>query len=222
METIVTLNRRELIAFGTAATATGMLGVPPSLAAEGDKHSEVKLMQLAGTDKGMRDRPMGNPDAKVTVIEYASPTCPFCTAFHVDVYPHLTAQYIDSGKIKFILRPFVRNALDAVVFLLAETAEGEAYHTIVDTYFSTANQWSGSSKPRDALLAVALQLGFTEERFEAALTNQTLFEGMELVRDQALEEFDLSGTPTFYVNGKQLSGGKTLEELAVEIDPLLS
>jgi hypothetical protein len=111
--------------------------------------------------------------------------------------------------------------LDAVVFLVAEAAGPEAYHDVINTYFATQGTWSISDKPRDALLAVALQLGFTEETFESALTNQELFTAMDAAREQALSEFGLEGTPTFYVNGKQLTGDKTLEQLAAEIDPLV-
>ena len=68
---------------------------------------------------------------------------------------------------------------------------------------------------------MAQQLGFTEESFSAALTNQDVFTAIEAQREQALDEFGLTGTPTFYVNGKTLSGGKTLEQLAAEIDPLV-
>ena len=78
-----------------------------------------------------------------------------------------------------------------------------------------------AEKPRDALLVVAKQLGFTDESFDAALTNQALYNGMEAMKTEALETFDLEGTPTFYVNGKQLTGDKTLEQLAAEIDPLV-
>ena len=78
-----------------------------------------------------------------------------------------------------------------------------------------------SQNPRDAILAIAKQLGFTEEGFNTALENQALFTGMESVRKQALDEFGLTGTPTFYINGKQLTGESTVEGLAAEIDPLL-
>ncbi len=98
----------------------------------------------------------------------------------------------------------------------------EAYHNVVATFFKTQDQWMTAAKPRDAILAIAKQLGFTEESFDAALTNQDLFKGMETLRDQAINDFKLEGTPTFYVNGKQLTGEKTLEQLAAEIDPLLA
>lgn len=214
----MTFTRRDALVLTAAASAASLAGIGPSFAANGDVHDVAKLMQPAG---GIADRPIGGTDTKVTMIEYASPTCPHCAAFHVNTYPMIKEQYIDTDKISFIMRPFVRNVLDAVVFMLAETGDDEAYHNIIDTYFKTQNQWALSDKPRDALLAIALQLGFTEESFEAALTNQELFGAMETLRDQALNEFDLTGTPTFYVNGKQFSGDATFDELAKEIDPQL-
>jgi protein-disulfide isomerase len=169
---------------------------------------------------GLPDRPIGGADAKVVVIEYASPTCPHCATFHNETYPAFKAQYIDTGKVKFILRPFVRNVLDVVVFLLAE-ASGERYHEVIETFFRTQAQWASSQTPREAILQVAMQLGFTAESFDAALTNQELSNGMEALREQAINEFKLTGTPQFYINGKALSGSMTIEALAAEIDPLL-
>lgn len=214
----MTLTRRNaLILTAGSAAAASLTGFSPALAADGDMHDVEKLMQ----PNGPADRPIGNPDAKVTMIEYAAPTCPHCARFHINVYPEFKKQYIETDKVRFILRPFVSNVLDAVVFMLAETGDDDAYYAIVDTFMQTQSQWRNADRPRDALLAIALQLGFTEESFEAALTNQELFARMETLREQALGEFDLTGTPTFYVNGKQLSGSRSLEQLAAEIDPLL-
>jgi protein-disulfide isomerase len=116
----------------------------------------------------------------------------------------------------------VRNVLDAVVFMLAEAAGEEKYHEVVDTFFRTQNDWVTSATPADAMFAIAQQLGFTKETYDAALTNQALFSGLETMRDQATREFQLQGTPTFYVNGKMLNGGVTFESLKAEIDPLLA
>jgi protein-disulfide isomerase len=200
-------------AAATPATPAGPLTGAPVTAT-----SSEPLMN----PKGLPDRPIGGADAKVTVIEYASPTCPHCAAFHTDTYPAFKAQYIDTGKVKFILRPFVRNVLDGVVFMLAEAAGDDKYHEVVDTYFKTQAQWAGSDMPREAILAIAMQLGFTAESFDAALTNQELFNGMETLREQALNEFNLTGTPQFYINGKAMAGEMSIETLSAEIDPLLA
>jgi protein-disulfide isomerase len=214
----VTINRRDTLILAAAASALSLAGVASVHAAEGDVVDTAALMAPAG---GLEDKVLGNPDAPVTVIEYASPTCPHCATFHNTVYEPFKTEYVDTGKVKFILRPFARNALDAAIFLLAEAAGPENYHNVIATYFRTINDWGMSDKPRDALFTIAQQLGFTEESFGTALTNQEAFAAIEAQREQALDEFGLTGTPTFYVNGKTLSGGKTLEQLAAEIDPLV-
>jgi protein-disulfide isomerase len=214
----VKITRRETLVLGAAATALGLAGIGPAAAAEGATVDINALMAPAGN---LEDHVLGEETAEVTVIEYASPTCPHCAAFHRDVYPAFKEQYIDTGKVKFILRPFVRNVLDAAVFMLADAAGPTNYHNVVDTFMRTQETWMTAEAPRDAIFDIATELGFTQESFEAALTNQDLFTAMEAVREQALNEFGLTGTPTFYVNGKTLTGGQTLEQLAAEIDPLL-
>ena len=213
----MTLNRRDTLILAASASIASYYGLGAAQAQEGTSHDVAKLAAVA-----LPDRVLGSEDAKVTVIEYASPTCPHCATFHNTVYPQFKTDYIDTGKVKFIVRPFVRNVLDAVIFMLAEAAGDEQYHTVIETYFKTQDQWGTSQTPRDAILEIAKQLGFTEQSFDAALTNQELFTAMETMRQQALDEFKLEGTPTFYVNGKQLTGDKTLEQLKAEIDPLLA
>ena len=211
-------SRRDTLILAAAASALSLCGVATASAAEGDMVDVAKLMAPAG---GHVDHVQGSDTAPVTVIEYASPTCPHCAAFSNDVLPGFIEAYVNTGKVKLITRPFVRNVLDAAVFMLAEAAGPTNYHNVLSTFFKTQNIWAPSQTPRDAILEIAKQLGFTQETFDAALTNQALFTAMEAVREQALSEFGLAGTPTFYVNGKTLSGDKTLEQLAAEIDPLV-
>jgi len=214
----VKFNRRDTLILAAAASALSLCGVAAASAAEGDMIDTAKLMAPAG---GMVDHVQGSETAPVTVIEYASPTCPHCAAFSNNVLPGFVEAYVNTGKVKLIVRPFVRNVLDAAVFMLAEAAGPTNYHNVLATYFKTQANWAASQTPRDAILEIAKQLGFTQETFDAALTNQELFTGMEALREQALDEFGLAGTPTFYVNGKTLTGDKTFEQLAAEIDPLI-
>ncbi len=197
---------------GGISRVDGALPVPP-----GAQFDMAKLMAPAGVE----DHKQGNENARVVLIEYLSPSCPHCATFATTVYPQLKAEYIDTGKILYIPRPFMRNVLDAVVFMLAEAAGGEQYHEVVDTYMRTQQTWLASNTPNDAIFAIAQQLGFTKESYDAALTNQELFAGLEAVRDQATREFRLQGTPTFYINGKMLQGDSSLAALKAEIDPLL-
>lgn len=210
-------NRRDTLILAASASIASTLGLGAAQAQEGTTKDVNALANVA-----IPDIVEGSPDAKVTVIEYASPTCPHCAAFAVNVYPSFKTEYVDSGKVKFIIRPFIRNLQDAVVFLLAYSAGEEKFHQVVDTFFQTQGTWGLAEKPRSALLEVAKQLGFTEETFDKALADQELFEKMKTMQEQASNEFKLEGTPTFYVNGKQLTGDKSLEELKAIIDPLLA
>jgi protein-disulfide isomerase len=207
-----------MLVLGASASALILAAPSGAMAQAAETVDVAKLM----APQPLPDRPLGAEDARVTVIEYASPTCPHCALFHNEIYPGFKSAYVDTGKVRFIVRPFVRNVLDAVVFMLAEAAGPEQYHNVIDTFFRTQAEWAASNTPRDAILVVAKQLGFTDQSFEAALSNQELFNGMEAMREQALNEFGLTGTPTFYVNGKKLTGEQTLEQLAAEIDPLLA
>lgn len=211
----VNISRRDTLALAAAASVVGMTGIAR---AEGVTIDPLKLMAPAGN---VPVHALGNQESKVVVVEYASPTCPHCAAFALTVFPELKAKYIDTNKIEFILRPFVRNVLDAVVFLLAEAAGPDKYYDVLDAYFKTQDQWVVSKTPKDAIEKIAMQLGFTAETFNAALTNQALFSGMEKMRDQAVNDFKVEGTPTFFINGKQQVGEQTLDELSAAIDPLL-
>lgn len=210
-------SRRDTLILAASASIASSLGFGTAQAQEGTTKDVAALANVA-----IPDQPIGPADAKVTVIEYASPTCPHCAQFSNDVYPAFKTEYVDSGKVKFILRPFIRNLQDAVVFLLAYAAGDDKFHQVIETFFKTQGTWGLAEKPRAALLEVAKQLGFTEESFDAALANQELFDGMKKMQEQAANEFKLEGTPTFYINGKQLTGEKSLEELKAEIDPLLA
>lgn len=209
--------RRDTLILAASATVASTFGLGAAQAQQGTTKDVNALAKVA-----IPDKVLGPADAKVTVIEYASPTCPHCAAFSNDVYPAFKTEYIDSGKVKFILRPFIRNLQDAVVFLLAYSAGDEKYHQVIEAFFKTQGTWGTAETPRTALLEQAKQLGFTEESFDAALANQELFEAMKTMQEQATNEFKLEGTPTFYINGKQLTGDKSLEELKAEIDPLLA
>jgi protein-disulfide isomerase len=215
----VRLTRRDTLILG--ATATVLLssgGIGTAYAQDGSVKDVRALSEVA-----LPDRMAGSPDAPVTVIEYISPSCPHCAAFHMNVLPEFRKEFVETGKVKFIMRPYMRNVLDAVVFMLAEEAGTEHYETVIDTYFRTQAQWADPSipKPRDALLNIAKQIGFTDATFEAALKKQDTFKHLETMQKQASEKFALTGTPTFYVNGHQLTGDQTIEDLKAVIDPMV-
>lgn len=222
MKNLETVSRRGALKIGgvaslAAGVAAGLVAPTAAWAKDGDKYKIADLMAPAN----FTDRPMGNPDSKVTVIEYASPTCPHCASFHNTVWPDLKAQYVDTNKIQFILRPLARNGLDAAVFLVAMCATDDLYNPLLEEYFRTFDVWTRSNTPRDAIFNVAKQAGFTQEQFDECLADKEKVGVLNDLSLQAGSDFGLQSTPTFYINGKQFSGVVPMEILSKTIDPLL-
>jgi len=247
------LTRRDTLALGALLGLGAAAGLPTlAFAKDGDTVDQLKLM----APMAIPDKVLGDANAKVTMIEYLSPTCPHCARVANDVIGPFKDKYVKTGKVKLVLRPFARNTLDAGIFLLAEAAakaaqssapaasdassassqavapaaasEGyseaaaEAWENVINAFFKTQATWEVSDKPLDAIKAVAFQLGFTEDTFNAALKDTNLYAAIQQMVDQAVKDFGVDGTPTFYINGKQVTGEKTLDELSAVVDPLLS
>ena len=203
------LNKREVL-FGSAALGGLLLGVAPSYA--------VDLT-------GLNDAPafgemvLGPDTAKVTVIEYASATCPHCAAFYNETFGTLKKEYIDTGKVRFILREFPHNDAALAAFMLARCAPKEKYFPLIDVFFATQPEWT--QNPLAGLNKIAQQAGFTQESFDACMKNETVAKDILAVRSKA-EGFGVTGIPTFFVNGERYEGENTIEAFRAKIDPLLT
>ena len=215
------VTRRELCA-GTAALAlaAAVLGARPGgfgfvLPAFADVSKE-ELM----TPGPLGEKTQGDPKAPVTLIEYAAVTCPHCSDFFMHQFPELKSKYIDTGKVHFVFREFALNALDVAGFMLARCAGDSQFFPIVDTLFEKQREWV-VQKPLEPLMAIAKQAGFTQQSFEECLKNQKVEDGVKWVRERAAEKFGVSGTPTFFINGKKFTGNPTAADIGKEIDGYL-
>jgi len=162
----------------------------------------------------------GKADAPVTVIEYASMTCSHCASFAVNVYPMLKSKYIETGKVRYIMREFPLDPLAAAGFMLARCAGEGKYFPMIETLFQKQKDWV-VQKPLEPLLAIAKQAGFTQQTFEECLANQKVLDGIDAVRQRASEKFGVNATPTFFINGKIQRGEMTAEELEKQIQSYL-
>jgi len=195
---------------------------PPSTATGADFLAELAKPGPDG------DIVLGSPKAPVTIIEYASMTCPHCAHFSQTTFPELKKRYIDTGKVRFIFREFPFDKLAAAAFMLARCAHAAAgsaggsdkYMAVVETLFAQQSQWV-IDKPLGPLQDIAKQFGFTADSFKACLTNQKVLDGIEAVRDRAVQKLGVNSTPTFFINGKKIVGDVAIETMAKEIDPHL-
>jgi protein-disulfide isomerase len=212
------ITRRELLLGGSALAVTlsggGLLfGGSPALA------QSVNVADLM-VPPALGDMSVGKADAPVTLIEYASMTCPHCANFHEKIYPELKKRYIDGGKVRFIFREFPLDPLAAGASMLARCAGKDKYFPLVETLFQKQRQWA-VEKPIPPLMAIAKQAGFTEQSFNACLSDQKMLDAIEAERSRAVDKFGVDSTPTVFINGTKVKGGGTIEELAKIIDPLL-
>jgi protein-disulfide isomerase len=166
------------------------------------------------------DRVLGKDDAPVTIIEYASMTCPHCAHFAETTYPELKKRYIDTGKVRFIFREFPLDAIAAGASMLARCADKDKFYPMIETLFQLQRQWA-VEKPIPPLMSIAKQAGFSEQSFNACLSDQKMLDQIQAEQKRASDKFGVNSTPTIFVNGKKQQGAASIEDLAKVIDPLL-
>ena len=218
-------DRRQLLAGGAAlaalATAVQLIG-PAHAQRRSSGPAEVPVEDLMKTVDGLADVALGPAEAKVVVVEYASMTCGHCAAFHKEVFPQIKTKYIDTNKIRFIMREFPLDNLAAAASMLARCAPAEKVYPMVDMLFATQADWAfAQGNPVPKLFEIAKQAGFTQDSFDKCLTNQKLLDQINMQRTRGSEQFGVSATPSFFINGKKLQAGPTLAAFEEMIDPLL-
>jgi protein-disulfide isomerase len=218
----VHITRREF-AIGTGAIAFIGIGAAVGFSVVDSNHPVLaqSAMQAELMKPGpLGDMSLGDEKAPVTIIEYASMTCPHCANFHETTYPELKKKYIDTGKVRFIFREFPLDQLAAAAFMLARCGGKERYFPMVETLFQQQRTWA-VQRPLQPLMAIGKQAGLSEAGFNECLKNQQVLDGIEDVRQRAAQKFNVQSTPTFFVNGKQLRGAATLAEFEKEMAPYL-
>ena len=165
------------------------------------------------------DFALGNPKAKVTVVEYASLSCSHCAHFNADVFPAFKAKYIDTGKVRYVFREILTEPvqLAAAGFLTARCAGKENYFKVVDGVFRSQSEIFTTRDIRAPLVRVAKSVGMDEDAFMACLSDQKALKAMNDRVERFSNEANISGTPTFVINSKKLEGGFTLDRLDAAI-----
>ena len=209
------ITRRDF-ALGVSALALSVaLGGLANTALVGPASAQALLDQPGP----LGDMAIGDEKAPVTIIEYASMTCPHCATFHTTTFPELKKRYIDTGKVRFIFREFPLDQLALAGFLLARCAGPDKYFPMIDTLFQLQKEWV-TQKPLGPLLAIAKQAGMSEQAFNECLQDQKLIDGIEDVRQRGMK-LNVQSTPSFFVNGKPMRGNYSIEEFEKAMAPYL-
>ena len=209
MTTIFT--RREAIATGTATGLLAGLATPAfaqDAAAEGP---DVQAYVL------------GDADAPVHMIEYASLTCPHCATFHRDVLPTLREEYIDTGKVRLEFREVYFDRLGLWGGMLARCGGGMRYFGIIDILLKEQASWSRAATGQEVvaeLTRIGLQAGLTEEQIQSCLQDAELAEALVAKYQEHSEEYAFGGTPSFVINGT-LHSNMSLSDFRARLDEAL-
>ena len=186
--------------------------------------SEAMALGAADVTKpqSLPDMALGPADAPVTIVEYAAPTCPHCARFNKDVFPRIKAEYVDTGKARYVLREFPLNIKDLASEMLARSiAKDDAakYFAIIDIMFRQQDQLI--AKTSDTLRLIGRQAGLSAQAVEDCLKDQAMQDKIAAVQKFAEDELKVEGTPTFFINGQVIVGEAEFEEFDKRIKSLL-
>ena len=179
------------------------------------------LAGLPALAADVSERVMGDESAPVTMIEYSSLTCPHCASFHTDTLPGIKERYIETGKVKLVMRDFPLDQVALAASVIAHCAGDERYFQFIEAMFASQMQWARADDPAQSLLQLAQLGGLPEAEATACLDDQVMGDAVLQMRLDGHEEFEIRSTPSFVINGKLYSGSRSVDEFAEIFDALI-
>jgi protein-disulfide isomerase len=175
-------------------------------------------------DERMADRVLGNADAPIKVEEFVSLTCSHCAEFYTTTLPELEKRYVDTGKVRFILREFPLNGIDLKAFAIARCMPPDEYYPFIKTLYGAQATWAfGTGKPEDNLIQYAKLGGLSEDKAKACANDTALQNAIATSRSDATTKYKIEATPTFVINdgAEIINGALKPDAFATVFDRLL-
>jgi protein-disulfide isomerase len=201
------------VALALAGCGGGAAGPTPPI----DKATYVPPQAELMAAGPLGERVLGKPDAPITVIEYVSLTCPHCANFHKSVFPQVKKAYIDTGKVRFIVREFPIGRTSGNAAIANRCASEDKYFFLLGQFLSRQPEWVSQEVRPDAIYAIAKASGMTRVAFDKCLSNQAIIDGLTEVKQRG-RQFGVIGTPTFFINGRKVQGEVTFDEIKAMIE----
>ena len=205
---------REIWFAAMAFLALG--GAPPALA---QAPAATPLAADAGKLLALTpdDRVLGNNNAPVTIVEYASLTCPHCAHFATEVLPKIKEQWIDTGKARLVMRDYPLDEPALRAAMVARCAPPTRFYPFIDTLFADQQQWVLAKDYKVALARMALLGGMSKTQFDACLGDKSGEDKVLQSRLAATQQLGVNSTPTFFINGVKFDGDPTVEAFAAAL-----
>lgn len=180
-------------------------------------HAQSAKSPVQGPD----DIVLGKPDAPITIFEYASLSCPHCAEFDKEILPQIKKDWIDTGKARLIFRDFPLNAQALHAAVLAHCAPADEFYPFVDLLFGNQDTWLRAEDIDAALGKLGVLGGVTPEKFAACQADKPLSDKILSAQLQASHDYDVSSTPTFFINGHKIEGALPYTEFAKTLNDLM-
>ena len=174
------------------------------------------------TEAMLAERAMGNASAKVTIVEYSSLTCPHCADFHRDVLPRIEQEYIEKGLLRYVPRDFPLDRRALAAAMIARCVPPDRYFGFLDMLFRDQQTWARSADLLNDLKVRAQLAGLTPAEVEACLGNKELADGIQSAAAEAQKRDGIESTPTFFVDGKKISGAAPYDQFRSVIDEAIA
>ena len=189
---------------------------------EGEPPPKIENPELADimAPGPLPERVMGRADAPVTLIEYASLTCPYCRAFHEKVLADIKKQYIDKGQVRLIVREFPIGKTAGAATLVNRCIREDKYFSLLNRFMIEQKAWVSQEVRRDAIFEVARKDGMTRPEFDACFENQQLLAGLKAVKERG-RQLGVVGTPTFFVQDVKLRTSLSVDDIKRALDAAL-
>lgn len=215
-------------AFNAALSLTGLaaaVGLSPLRLIEDAFAQSQTAASAADVAKpqSLPDMALGPADAPVTIVEYASMTCPHCAAFTENVFPKIKSAYIDTNKIRFVFREFpldIKAAAGSMLSRCIAKDDSGKYFAAIDMLFRQQNDWV-MKNTTDSFMRIGKQAGLSQQAIENCLKDQALLDKLSADQKYAADILKVNSTPTFFINGEMLKGETSFEEFDKRIKALM-
>jgi protein-disulfide isomerase len=219
------VTRKQLLYGVVGIAVIGLLVAAWFVFYGGGGSSDTETTDRANATVTQSDRTLGNKKAPIVMLEYAAPTCPHCSHFNEAMFPQLKANYIDTGKVYYIFRVFPLSSVDVAVEAMARCLPANNYFQFIDLMFRNQRKWDpdGYDIPdvKGALVQMGKIAGMSADEVDKCIANQSEQQRIAKVAQDAQTKYQVSGTPTFIVNGQIHGPFSDYQELKDFIDPLV-
>ena len=178
--------------------------------------------KIVDTIEALEEKSLGNNEAPIKMVEFASMTCGSCAKFHNDVFPSIKKDFIDSGKVFFTYKDFPLDKFALKASVIARCSGDAKFFNFLSVIYNKQKDWTRTQDPFKSLLKIAKLGGLKNDEIKVCVGNKSIEDGILKDRLNSSKKFDITATPTIYFNGKKYDGDLSYEALKLKIESLLN